>query len=115
MTALVDRNCYHRSKDESPPTKNELSSWLDELKNWSKVSENGFQQLHKIFKFPDFSSGIEFAAQIAKISDEQDHHPKVIVEWGNVQLFWWTHTMNGLSENDFIMASKIDRIYLELH
>ena len=58
MTALVDRNWFHRSKDETPPTKNELSSWLDELIKWSLKSENGSHRLHKIFKLHDFSSGI---------------------------------------------------------
>ena len=111
MTALADRNCYHRPKGETPPTAKELSSWMGELDNWVQISEGGRPGLRKAFKFPDFSSGIEFASQIAEISNEQDHHPKISIEWGKVELFWWTHTMNGLSENDFIMAAKVDKIY----
>lgn len=114
MTALAERKCRHRSKDEAPPTPKELSIWMDELDEWAQVSKSNRPELRKTFSFPDFSSGISFAGQIAEIADQQDHHPKISIEWGKVHLNWWTHTMNGLSENDFIMAAKIDRIFLAL-
>ncbi|MCH7619280.1 MAG: 4a-hydroxytetrahydrobiopterin dehydratase, partial [Candidatus Marinimicrobia bacterium] len=47
------------------------------------------------------------------IAEEEGHHPAILTEWGSVKVSWWTHKIKGLHKNDFIMASKTDRIFSE--
>jgi 4a-hydroxytetrahydrobiopterin dehydratase len=53
---------------------------------------------------------MEFANEVAKIADEEDHHPDILVRYNKVKLDLWTHAANGLTENDFIVAAKVDAI-----
>ena len=61
--------------------------------------------------FKNFADAVKFSVKVAEVADEQDHHPKFIIEWGKVSIFWWTHSINGLHLNDFVMAAKINRIF----
>ena len=62
------------------------------------------------FKFKDFAEAMEFANKIAAIAEEEGHHPDLTVSWGSVGVELSTHSVGGLSENDFIVAAKIDKI-----
>ena len=69
-------------------------------------------RLTREFMFKNFTDAVKFSAKIAELADEQDHHPKLIIEWGKVSIFWWTHSIKGLHLNDFIMAAKTDALAL---
>ncbi len=82
---------------------------MEEIDDWSLKTIRNTNVLQKSFSFPNFTKGIEFAVRIGELADKQDHHPELTIEWGKVRVRWWTHTMLGLSENDFIMAAKVDK------
>ena len=65
----------------------------------------------RTFKFPNYTEAVKFTNKIAELSDIEDHHPAITLEWGSVKIVWWTHKINGLHENDFIMSAKSDEIY----
>lgn len=65
-------------------------------------------QLEKEFSFPDFKEALAFTDRVGAIAEEQGHHPDVLLQWGKVKLTIWTHSIDGLSENDFILAAKAD-------
>lgn len=69
-----------------------------------------YDLLVKTFSFPDFVSGIVFANKIAKLAEQENHHPKLCIEWGKVEISLSTHSIEALSKNDFIMAAKIDEL-----
>lgn len=77
---------------------------------WRLVADH---ELRREFAFPDFKSAVEFANRIAAIADEERHHPVLTIQWGLLVVELWTHAMDGLSENDFILAAKIDTISAE--
>jgi 4a-hydroxytetrahydrobiopterin dehydratase len=54
---------------------------------------------------------MDFTNQVAQVSNEEDHHPAILTEWGKVTVTWWTHKIKGLHRNDFIMAAKTSKIY----
>lgn len=81
-----------------------------QVPNWKIVERNGEKQLERMFKFKDFDDAIIFTNQVAKLAQEQDHHPKITTEWGSVTITWWTHKIKGLHRNDFIMAAKTDQV-----
>jgi 4a-hydroxytetrahydrobiopterin dehydratase len=65
------------------------------------------QKLEKQFKFPDFRNALEFVNRIAEIAEEQNHHPDIFFTYGEARVQIWTHSVQGLTENDFILAAKI--------
>src|SRR6059036_907781 len=88
-------------------TKAEAQKHLLNLPGWL-LSEN---KIEKEYKFKTYLEGLEFANKIGHIAEEQDHHPDILVGWRRVKLILTTHSIKGLSENDFIMAAKADREY----
>ena len=71
-------------------------------------------RLTREFMFKNFKDAVRFSVKIAELADEQDHHPKLIIEWGKVSILWWTHSINGLHLNDFVMAAKTDALALPI-
>lgn len=66
--------------------------------------------LVKEFRFKDFADAMAFANKVAAIAEEEQHHPDLAIAWGSVSIELSTHAIAGLSENDFILAAKIDQI-----
>jgi 4a-hydroxytetrahydrobiopterin dehydratase len=66
------------------------------------------KKLSHTFKFPDFQKGLDFVNRVGAIAEQQGHHPDVHLSWGRVEIETWTHDAGGLTEQDFLLASKID-------
>ena len=80
---------------------------LTELNGWG-VKEN---KIHRVFQFVDFGSAIKFVNATAEIAEREKHHPDIyIFSYNKVEITLWTHAINGLSLNDFILAAQIDKI-----
>jgi 4a-hydroxytetrahydrobiopterin dehydratase len=62
----------------------------------------------KRFDFKDFKQALDFTNRIGAVAEAQDHHPDIALSWGKVGVTLWTHDVGGLSENDFILAAKVD-------
>ena len=84
------------------------------IPSWTLNNREFPHTLTREFMFKNFSDAVKFSAKIAELADEQDHHPKLIIEWGKVSILWWTHSINGLHLNDFIMAAKADALALSM-
>lgn len=83
-----------------------------QVPTWTLVEREDVQRLERTFEFPDFASALAFTNQVGRLAEEQDHHPRIITEWGKVTVTWWTHKVGGLHRNDFISAAKTDEIYV---
>ena len=66
-------------------------------------------KLTRTFTFKDFNEAFSFLTRVALLAEAEGHHPDMFCSWSRVDLSFWTHTANGLTRNDFIMAAKIDR------
>jgi 4a-hydroxytetrahydrobiopterin dehydratase len=87
--------------------KEEVEKRLEQLLGWTLVDNT----IEKNFKFADFRQAIEFINKVADIAEAENHHPDVLLwSWNNVKLTITTHAIKGLSERDFILASKIDKV-----
>jgi 4a-hydroxytetrahydrobiopterin dehydratase len=73
-----------------------------------KVAEG--KRLEKQFAFKDFKQALEFTNRVGAVAEAQDHHPDIALAWGKVGVTLWTHSVGGLSENDFILAAKVERL-----
>jgi len=67
-------------------------------------------RLTKLYKFKGFMPAVKFVNKIAPIAEAEGHHPDLLVSYGSVTVHLYTHAAGGLTENDFILASKIDRL-----
>ena len=95
---------YHAAQ---PLKGEELSSYLSLISGWELIEDH---HIVRNFEFPDFRSALAFVVQIGEIAEDQNHHPEILLSWGKVQATTWTHDVGGLSENDFILAGKINQI-----
>lgn len=75
---------------------------------WKVVDEH---HLEKSFLFPDFAAALDFVVRIGAVAEGEGHHPDLGLSWGKVDVRIYTHKIDGLSENDFILAAKIDELY----
>ncbi len=113
MTILSQANCEACNADALLIDENEAQQLLRQLPDWSLITVEGVKQLQRQIKVKNFVNAMAFANRLARIAEEQGHHPAILVEWGKVTVTWWTHSIGGLHRNDFIMAAKTDSLLLD--
>jgi 4a-hydroxytetrahydrobiopterin dehydratase len=86
----------------------DLDSLREELPGWDAVNEH---HLRRTFTFPDFKTALAFVNRAGAIAEKQGHHPDLLLSWGKVEVTVFTHKIDGLTESDFILAAKIDRVF----
>jgi 4a-hydroxytetrahydrobiopterin dehydratase len=86
------------------------SKLLGQISGWAVEPEAGQARLRKRFQFVDFLAAMAFVDKMAALAEEEAHHPDFCVHYSRVDVTLWTHAVGGLSENDFILAAKIDAI-----
>ena len=110
MTSLADKTCVP-CRGGVPPLKGkhfaEIHLQLREPSQWNVVNDH---HLVRAYEFPDFRSALAFVNRVGEIAEEQGHHPDILLGWGKVEITTWTHAVDGLTESDFILAAKIDRL-----
>jgi 4a-hydroxytetrahydrobiopterin dehydratase len=104
---LADKNCVPCRGGVPQLRGEELKNLHAAVPKWTVVNEH---HLHREFKFPDFKQALAFVNRVGALAEEQGHHPDILLAWGNVEVTLWTHKIDGLTESDFIMAAKIDRL-----
>ncbi len=67
--------------------------------------------LYKEYLYKNFRSAMDLANKIAVIADKEYHHPDIFISWGKCGVEIWTHAIHGLTENDFVLAAKIEQVY----
>jgi 4a-hydroxytetrahydrobiopterin dehydratase len=108
MSALAEKQCV-ACKGGVPPLKGqELVRLARELDGGWRVVEE--RQLVKEYQFKDFREALGFTNKIGELAEAQGHHPDIYLAWGKVKLAIWTHKINGLTESDFVLAAKADRL-----
>ncbi|MEW6160675.1 MAG: 4a-hydroxytetrahydrobiopterin dehydratase [Verrucomicrobiota bacterium] len=108
MKELAERECIP-CKGGIPPLKSEalqrLESELDH--GWEVIHEH---HLEKEFRFKNFRQALDFTVRIGELAEDVGHHPDIYLAWGKVRVTLWTHKIDGLTETDFILAAKIDKL-----
>lgn len=106
MSELADRTCRPCGADSPPVAEADRPALLKQLPGWSVAAADGMDQLTARFRFPDFAAALAFANRVGELAEAADHHPRIVLEWGALEVCWWTHSIGGLHENDFIMAAR---------
>ena len=112
MTELLDKKCVPCEGNLSPFDLSEIHKYQKKVDGWNIIQNNkNIYLLEKKFNFKDFLQSQKFVNEVGKISEEEGHHPDITFGWGYAIINITTHAIEGLSENDFILAAKIDKIF----
>ena len=111
MNDLLKKKCTPCEGGVTRFDKSEIHKYQKKVDGWS-LNENQEKIffLEKDFKFKNFVESQKFVNQVGKISEDEGHHPDITFGWGYAKIDITTHAIKGLSENDFILAAKIDKI-----
>lgn len=118
---LTSKKCVPCQETVLPFNKKEIKRYIGKVDCWKAINEpfgkvpkqklsHKPHHIEKEFKFKNFKEALSFTNKIGKLAEKEGHHPDIYLAWGNVKVIIYTHKINGLHENDFILASKIDKI-----
>lgn len=110
MSELHARHCEACNMGAPVVTEEEASELIVGIPSWKRLFHEGVEKLMREFYFVEFKDAFEFSYKIASLAEREAHHPSMLIEWGKVTVYWWSHKINGLHVNDFIMAAKTDMI-----
>ena len=108
---LISKKCLPCEGGVIPFDISEIHKYQKKVDGWDIIkNEEQIFLLFKKFKFENFIESQNFVNKVGKISEEEGHHPDISFGWGYAEIKITTHAINGLSENDFILAAKIDKV-----
>jgi 4a-hydroxytetrahydrobiopterin dehydratase len=107
MAELADLQCVPCRGGVPPLQGQEIERLLPQLEGWQVVNEH---HLQKTYRFKDFRESLEFVNKVGELAESQGHHPDICFGWGKAEVTIWTHKIDGLTESDFVLAAKIDKL-----
>lgn len=108
MTELVERRCVPCEGGVAPLTPAEADALGESTPGWIRAHD----RIHRDFLLADFRACIDWIRDVADLADDEGHHPDLLLHgFRNVRITLWTHAIHGLSDNDYILAAKIDRLW----
>jgi 4a-hydroxytetrahydrobiopterin dehydratase len=111
MNSGVQMKCVPCREDERTASDEVMAEYRSLFRKWKLIEVEGVKRLQRIFSFANFAEALAFTNMVGDLAEAEDHHPAILTEWGKVTVTWWTHKIQGLHRNDFIMASKTDEMY----
>ena len=106
---LTNKKCVPCKGGIPPLEYSEIAKLKAEVPGWQAVEEYKIWRLRRDYKFKNFAEAMEFINRVAELAETEGHHPNISIhDWNKVNLELYTHKINGLHENDFILAAKID-------
>ena len=107
MAELAEKSCVPCRGGVPPLTSEQIAPLLAQVPEWGVIDNH---HIERRFTFPDFKTALDFVNKVGAIAEEEGHHPDIVLVWGEVKVTIWTHKIDGLTESDFILAAKVDRI-----
>lgn len=113
MSELAQEHCVACRKSAPRVTPTDVAELKPQIPDWMLYEVGGIPRLERMFRFPDFKTALAFTVRVGQLAEDEGHHPMLVTEWGRVTVMWWTHAINGLHRNDFVMAAKTDQLAAE--
>lgn len=116
MSDLINKKCVPCEGGAKPLAHEEILKYMDQIPGWNLFEEENPNlykfglgaKISKEYKFKDFIGAVNFVNHVAEIAEGEGHHPDIHINYNKVLLELYTHAIGGLSENDFIVAAKVD-------
>jgi len=110
MIKLSEISCEACRSDANQLSEQEINDQINQLPEWSVITEDDVKKLRKAFKFKNFVDALEFTNKVGVLAEEHGHHPDILTEWGKVTVTWWSHKIRGLHQLDFVLAFKTNEL-----
>jgi 4a-hydroxytetrahydrobiopterin dehydratase len=110
MQSLSKQHCEVCRSGAPQISGEKAQALLVDIPAWRRDTHEGVDKLIREYRFSNYQDAIDFTVKISNLAEQEQHHPGILTEWGKVTVYWWTHKINGLHLNDFIMAAKSDRV-----
>lgn len=107
MPDLAEQSCVPCRGGVPPLEGTALASFAEQVPEWSVVDGH---HVEREFTFPNFVEALAFTNKVGELAETEGHHPDIYLAWGKVGVKIWTHKIDGLTESDFVLAAKIDRL-----
>lgn len=107
-TKLTSKKCTPCQGGIPPLKADEAQAYLEKVPGW-ELQENA-TKLKRTFHHKDFMDALDFTRRVGELCEEEGHHPDITLGWGYCRVVFQTHKINGLHENDFIMAAKVNEM-----
>jgi 4a-hydroxytetrahydrobiopterin dehydratase len=111
MPNLTDLKCVPCRGDSPAVPDSERGELLLQIPEWIIVERDSVPRLERTFRFKNFIQALAFTNLVGELAEVEGHHPLLQTEWGKLKVSWWTHAIQDLHQNDFIMAAKTDELY----
>lgn len=108
MDELANKTCVPCRGDVPPLEGEELEALARQVPGWEVVEGH---HLRREFRFKDFRRALDFVNLVGELAEEQGHHPDIEFGWGRAGITVFTHKIDGLTESDFVLAAKIERLW----
>jgi len=107
-SGLAAKHCAPCRGGIPPLAGQELQKFSAQFPDWKVIDGH---HITKAFTFGDFKAALDFVNRVGAIAEEEFHHPDILLAWGKAEVTTYTHKINGLSKNDFILAAKVDQAF----
>ena len=108
MSELKSKKCVPCRGGIPPLTPDEANAMMSQINGWELIESS--TKIRRTFTFKNFMQAQAFAVKVGNLAESEDHHPDITYGWGFCTVLFYTHKINGLHENDFIMAAKANDI-----
>lgn len=114
MNDLAATSCEACTADAPRVNDVEAQLLLQQIPEWEIEQLGDIDILEREYSFADFAAALAFTNKVGELAETANHHPVLVTEWGKVTVEWWTHKIQGLHKNDFIMAARTELLYQSL-
>lgn len=106
--SLTSKTCVPCAGGVAPMTADQAEGYMSQVPGWTLTHEA--TRLQRDFSFRDFRGALDFVNRVGELSEQENHHPEIQFGYGHVTVEIWSHKINGLHENDFILAAKVNEL-----
>jgi len=106
--SLAEEHCTPCETATGALPPEEISKYLETVPGWALLKDH--RMLHLKLTFPDFATALAFVNRVGALAEAENHHPDITFGWGYVEIALFTHSVGGLTRNDFVLATKIDAL-----
>lgn len=109
----MDSICEACLETADPADQKDIDAFIESSEEWILVDEDNTPKIKKTFKFPNFEEAQVYTNKVSKLAEDVGHHPVIVLQWGSVQVTWWSHKIKNIHPLDLILAERCDLAYIE--
>ena len=110
----MDPICKACLETADPADQKDIHAFIQSSEEWILVYEDDTPKLTKVYKFSNFEEAQVYTNKVSRLAEEVGHHPVIVLQWGSVQVNWWSHKIKNIHPLDLILAERCDREYNEM-